>query len=228
MGTPSDCSSAMKPSLFAYAGPVLMTSAAKNASAASHDISLFFMSPRSHYHHALGYLFGPCLLSRGGPDSLCDVTNVNEPSGGGRPSSLWLIITGIVGALALVFLAGAGFGQQWGAQQWGPVAAWLSSALTLAAVVVALRQAAVAQRQAVIAQAQADTARRGSLQVQFDRLVDHEMSRRRECIDALSDLWAAIVGVGNDFLVFTQALDDIDATFEMQHSTLLNSARRAG
>jgi hypothetical protein len=139
---------------------------------------------------------------------------MDEQSGGDSFPATWLIIVGIVGALALVFLAGTGFGQQWGAEQWGPVAAWLSSALTLGAVIIALRQAAVAQRQAAIAQAQADIARRGSLQVQLDRLVDHELSRRRECIDALSDLWGAFVGVGNDFLTFTQELDDLDATFD--------------
>ncbi|EUA73482.1 hypothetical protein I553_9638 [Mycobacterium xenopi 4042] len=38
-------------------------------------------------------------------------------SGGNAPSP-WLIVTGIVGALALIFLLGAGVGAQWGAPQW--------------------------------------------------------------------------------------------------------------
>lgn len=143
------------------------------------------------------------------------MANVNEPPSGDSSSPpTWLIVVGIVAALALIFVAGAGFGQQWGAEQWGPVAVWLSGALTLGAVIVALRQAIIAQRQAAIAQRQADDARRESIRLQFDRLVDHEISRRRECIDALSELWGALVGMGIEFLAFTQGLDDIDATFD--------------
>lgn len=131
-----------------------------------------------------------------------------------RSGPAWSIGIGIVAALTLIFLLGVGYGRGWGAEQWGPVAAWLSGALTLAAVVVALRQAIIAQRQAAIAQQQADNARRDSMRLQFDRLVDLELSRRRECIDALSELWGAIVGMGIEFLAFTQELDDLDATFD--------------
>lgn len=141
------------------------------------------------------------------------MSDANQPAGGGDTTPpTWLIAAGTIGASALIFIAGAGVGQQWGAEQWGPVAAWLSGGLTLAAVVVALRQAIIAQRQAAIAQQQADDAQRESMRLLFDRLVDHEISRRRECIDAFSDLWAAIVSV--DFLSFTQGLDDLDATFD--------------
>jgi hypothetical protein len=135
------------------------------------------------------------------------VTNVDEPSDDDGPPPAWLIIAGIVGALTLVFLLGAGFGQGWGANQWGPVAAWLSGAATLAAVVVALRQASIALRQSRDAQREA---RRG----QVDRLVDHEVSRRRECIDALSQLWGALVGMGIEFLTFTQYLDGVAPQFD--------------
>jgi len=133
-------------------------------------------------------------------DSLSDVTNVDEPSGDDRLPPPWLIVVGIVGALALVFLLGAGVGQEWGAEQWGPVAAWVAGAATLAAVVVALRQAILAQREA----------RRGHLA----RLVDHEVTRRRECIEALANLWAAITGMQMDFAAWTgklqtQATDSI-------------------
>jgi hypothetical protein len=146
------------------------------------------------------------LDAAGHPGSLRDVTNVNEPSGDDGLPPAWLIVAGIIGALALVFLAGAGFGQEWGAEQWGPVAAWLSGAATLAAVVVALRQANIALRQSRDAQREA---RRG----QIDRLVDHEVSRRRECIKAHSDLWAAVTGFAIEFRSFTDYLDNLPPTF---------------
>jgi hypothetical protein len=44
MGTPPDCSSAMNPSLSAWAAPALTTSAAKNASAANHAIRVFLIT----------------------------------------------------------------------------------------------------------------------------------------------------------------------------------------
>jgi hypothetical protein len=118
----------------------------------------------------------------------------------------WSIVVGVVAALALIFLLGVGYGQQWGAEQWGPVAAWLSGALTLAAVAIALRQAGIARRQA-------DDAQRESMRLRFDRLVDHEMSRRRECIDAFSALWATTIRVGTEFRPFTQRLDALRPTF---------------
>lgn len=140
------------------------------------------------------------------PDSLADVSEVNERSSNDGLPPARLIVAGIVGALALVFLLGAGVGQEWGANQWGPVAAWLSGAVTLAALIVALRQANIALSQSRDAQ-------REARQGQMDRLVDHEVSRRRECIDALSQLWGAMVGMGIDFLTFTQYLDDLDTQF---------------
>jgi hypothetical protein len=122
--------------------------------------------------------------------SLLAVTNVHKTSGqnDGLPPP-WLIIIGIVCALALVFLLGAGVGQEWGAEQWGPVASWVASGATFAAVVVALRQAVLGQREA----------RRG----QLARLVDHEVSRRRECIEALANLWAALTGMQMEFAAWT-------------------------
>lgn len=123
------------------------------------------------------------------------MTNVDEPSGDDWPLPPWLIVMGIVGGLALVFLLGAGAGQEWGAEQWGPVASWVASAVTLAAVVIALRQAILAQREA----------RRGHLA----RLVDHEVSRRRECIEALGNLWAAITGMQMDFAAWTDNLQTL-------------------
>jgi hypothetical protein len=133
-------------------------------------------------------------------DSLSDVTNANLPSGDDRLPPPWLIIVGIVGALALVFLLGAGVGQEWGAEQWGPVAAWFAGAATLAAVVVALRQANVARRE--------------SMDLQLARLMDHEVSRRRECIKALGDLWAALAGMTIEFASFTDYLDNLPRHFD--------------
>jgi hypothetical protein len=129
------------------------------------------------------------------------VANVNEPSGDNRLPPPWLIVVGIVGALALVFLLGAGVGQEWGAEQWGPVAAWLAGALTLVAVVVALRQAAQARREA--------------RDLQLARLVDHEVSRRRECIDAVGDLWGALVSRGIEFTLFTNYLGTLPQNFDV-------------
>jgi hypothetical protein len=126
-----------------------------------------------------------------------------RPSGAQR----WVIVGCFGGGLALGSFVAYGLMGRWGAEQWGPVASWLAGALTLAAVVAALRQAGIAQQQAGIAQ-------RESMRLQGDRLVDHEVSRRRECIDALSELWGALVGMGIQFLAFTQELDDIDARFD--------------
>jgi hypothetical protein len=133
-------------------------------------------------------------------DSLLAVSKVNEPSGENGLPSPWLIVIGIVGALALVFLLGAGVGQEWGAEQWGPVASWVASAATFAAVVVALRQA--------------NNARRESMRGQLARLVDHEVSRRRECIEALANLWAGITGMQMEFASWTAYLDALPDNFD--------------
>jgi hypothetical protein len=88
----------------------------------------------------------------------------------------WSIVVGVVAALALIFVLGVGYGQQWGASEWGPLSAWIAGAATFGAVVLALREAARSQRA---------------------REIDHEISRRRECIKALavsgarSSAWAA-------------------------------------
>lgn len=86
-----------------------------------------------------------------------------------------IVVACIVGAIALIFWIGFGFGQRWGANQWGPMAAWVGGATTFAAVVVALREATRGRR---------------------DRLIDYELDRRRERIKALGDLWGSIMQVG--------------------------------
>lgn len=104
-----------------------------------------------------------------------------------------MIVTRIIVTLGLIFLLGIGYGQQWGADQWGPLAAWLAGAATFGAVVVALREAARSQRA---------------------REVDYEISRRRECIGALGDLWGAMVGQMIPFRDFVNYLDDLRQHFD--------------
>jgi hypothetical protein len=115
---------------------------------------------------------------------------VNRPSDDRR---LWgAIVVPLLGGLTLGFLVVYGLVSKWGAEQWGPVAAWVAGALTLFAVVVALRQANIARRE--------------SGDLHFARLVDHEVSRRRDCIEAVSDLWAALAGIVIEFSAFTDYL----------------------
>jgi len=59
---------------------------------------------------------------------------------------------------------------------------------------------AVAPREACIA-------RRESMRLQLARLVEHEVSRRRECILALGEVWAALVNMTFEFRSFTDGLD---------------------
>jgi hypothetical protein len=118
-----------------------------------------------------------------------------------RPSATqrWTIALCFAGGLALGGLVAYGLMSRWGADQWGPFAAWLSGLATLAAVIVALRQA--------------DIARHESRDLQLARLVDHEVSRRRECIEALGDLWTALIGLSMKFDSFTAYLDRLPKDF---------------
>lgn len=111
----------------------------------------------------------------------------------------WVIVACFGGGLGFGGLVAYGLMSRWGADQWGPFAAWLSGAATLAAVVVALRQASAARRE--------------SMRLQLARLVDHEVSRRRECLDALGQLWGALVSMGIEFVSFTNYLDRLPRHF---------------
>jgi hypothetical protein len=51
----------------------------------------------------------------------------------------WLAITSVLGALVLIFCVGFGFGQRWGAAQWGPFSEWFACVATLSAAVIAYR-----------------------------------------------------------------------------------------
>jgi hypothetical protein len=115
-------------------------------------------------------------------------------------SKRWPIIVGLVGVGAVVFFTGVGFGQQWGAPQWGPFSEWVAGGLTLAAVVVALRESLRGQRE--------------SLKAQRSRLVDHELTRRRENLDALADLWAALMGINMATLKYRNYFDNLPRRFD--------------
>lgn len=105
----------------------------------------------------------------------------------------WMTVTGIVGALVLIFCFGFGVGQRWGASQWGPLAEWVAGLLTFAAVAVALRE---------------------SMRGQRARRVDHEIARRRECLKALGDVWGALMQIGMDFEIHKQFLEDLPESFD--------------
>lgn len=104
----------------------------------------------------------------------------------------WLAIAAVIGALILIFWVGFGIGHRWGTSQWGPFADWFTGTITLAAVVVALREA---------------------LRGQGARHVDHELARRRECLKALGDFWAAVMQVGLEFPMFLDYLKNLPREF---------------
>lgn len=105
----------------------------------------------------------------------------------------WKVIAlGVVVAVIFIFWLGVGYGQQWGAQQWGPFSDWLVGLLTFGAVVVALRE---------------------SLKAQHSRLIDHELARRRENLDALANLWAALLVMNTPSLKLVSFFRDLPTTF---------------
>lgn len=104
-----------------------------------------------------------------------------------------LIALGVVMAIVFIFSLGVGYGQEWGAQQWGPFSDWLVGFLTLGAVVVALRE---------------------SLKAQHSRLIDHELMRRRENLRALADLWAAVAAMNESVLNWHSFLRGLPEEFD--------------
>jgi hypothetical protein len=75
----------------------------------------------------------------------------------------------------------------------GTLSEWLASVLTFAAVAVALRE---------------------SLRGQRSRLVDHELSRRRENLAALSELWAAITAMAMPMIKYRIYFENLPPTFD--------------
>lgn len=114
--------------------------------------------------------------------------------------------------LALVFVCvfvptgflAFGIAAHWGAQQWGSYGQCVAAGLTLAAVVVALRESLRGQGEA--------------LSAQRSRLIDHELTRRRENLNALADLWAAIIKMNSPIMRFQHFFDDLPERFNPRFS----------
>jgi hypothetical protein len=112
----------------------------------------------------------------------------------------WFQLLAIDVTLLLVLIIGVGFSKQWGAPQWGPLAEWFAVILTFAAVLVAVLAAIIAQREAA--------------EGRRDRLVDHELQRRRENLQALDRTWAGIATMALVFPAFTDYLQNLPARFD--------------
>lgn len=95
--------------------------------------------------------------------------------------------------LVSVYFLAYGLTVHWGASQWGSYGQCAGSALTLAAVVVALRE---------------------SLRGQHARQVDHEVARRRECLKAVGDVWTGLVQMSLYFTFFTDYLQNLPRIFD--------------
>lgn len=105
----------------------------------------------------------------------------------------WLhLLVSVTVVTSLGFLV-YGLLENWGAAQWGSYGQCVGSAVTFAAVVVALREAFRADRA---------------------RLVDHELSRRREAINALSELWAGMDRISAPLLTYSGFLEFLPHTFD--------------
>lgn len=90
-------------------------------------------------------------------------------------------------------IVGTGIAHDWPVANWGPLSAWVSSALTLGAITVSL----------------------GSMfRVQQARLVDHELNRRKAFADALIDLWGSIAEVSLDGTAYFNYLEDLPKEFD--------------
>jgi hypothetical protein len=101
-----------------------------------------------------------------------------------------LVLTTVV---VSVFFLTYGLAAHWGASEWGSYGQCAGSGLTLAAVVVALREALRGQRA---------------------RAVDHEVARRRECLKAVGDVWTGLAQMSLYFTFFTDYLQNLPHTFD--------------
>jgi hypothetical protein len=100
----------------------------------------------------------------------------------------------VFGFLLLAVVIVVGLRQHWGAAEWG------TASLTLAAVVVALRQANIAHRE--------------SLSTEHSRAVEHEVNRRRENLKALADLWTAILVMNTPVIAFRVYFQNLRPVFD--------------
>lgn len=112
----------------------------------------------------------------------------------------WLRLLAIYAALLLVLIVGVGVNNKWATPQWGPLSEWVAGILTFGAVAVAVLAAVIAQREAA--------------EGRRDRLVDHELQRRRENLQALDRTWAGIATMALVFPAFTDYLQNLPARFD--------------
>lgn len=112
----------------------------------------------------------------------------------------WLHALVLAVVLASLYFLGYGLAANWGASEWGSYGQCVGSALTLAAVVVALRESLRGQRESLIAQR--------------SRLIDHEITRRRENLDALANLWSALMGINMAALKFRSYFQNLPPAFD--------------
>lgn len=112
-----------------------------------------------------------------------------------------LVGTSVVASAS--FLA-YGLLDHWGSSQWGSYGQCVGSAFTLAAVVAALREAS--------------RGRRESLKAQRSRLIDHELTRRRENLDALGNLWASLMATNMPALKFTSYFRNLPHKFDLRYA----------
>lgn len=117
----------------------------------------------------------------------------------------------------------------WGAEHWGPVASWFAGVATVAAVVVALRQANIAAKQAKDAaeQAQIDSAladerHQADLEAADDRLSNElDAKRRHDQVMSISPIWNELVPMGDQLRsLITEA-----QIFEFERDRILASGQ---
>jgi len=111
----------------------------------------------------------------------------------------WLQALVLISVLASTFFLAFGLTVHWGPSEWGSYGQCVGSAFTLAAVLVALRESRRGQQLALVAQ--------------HSRLVDHELSRRRECTKAVSDVWAGLAIMSLDLKVLIMYFGDLPFSF---------------
>lgn len=112
----------------------------------------------------------------------------------------WLPALVLITVVVSVYFLAYGLAIDWGASEWGSYGQCVGSAFTLAAVVVALRESSRGHRE--------------SLKAQRSRLIDHELTRRRENLDALADLWSALMVINMPALKFRNYFDSLPRRFD--------------
>lgn len=112
----------------------------------------------------------------------------------------WPYALVLVTVLVSVFFLAFGLTAHWGSSQWGSYGQCVGSGLTFAAVVVALRESLRGQRE--------------SLKAHRSRLVDHELMRRRENLDALADVWSALAVISMPASKIRIYFENLPQTFD--------------